>query len=734
MKLPASTSRIPATIVICLALCSTCSTTAGIPATVTQGRVIGGHKDIHRGAPLSLAGEWDFRWRPLTNPGNTNHVMTTAPVPGTWNNLVHAGSNLPCTGVGTYSLRLEPGENNTPPGLLFTLRGPVRYRVRVNKREIHSNSKSHTGTDRLFSTLQPVAVFFQAPREKAVLIEFEIENRYDFPAGLRTPPRLGTAAAIVQERDQAIDFHIFLCVSLAVVALFHLSVFLFRGRRDTSHGYLGLTLLLTALHGGTGHYDILTRLFPALGPFTLLRLNHLAGISGVCGLLLMRSLFPQQAPRRTIRIILYLALAYIATVLCTPLNMAGSLRFLRTLELAFTPLILTMLIVITLILIKAARQGREDARIILAGFCLFFVTALHDLEILISGRHAEQSLIPIGMLIYLVFQSVAVTRNLAQALSNEEHLTSNLEQEVADRTAELEQERSLLHRKNSLLEEELELARRIQRRFIPETAPPSAAFYYRPMTQVGGDFLEFIDLGKKRTGYFVSDVSGHGVPAAFVTSMIKSFFREDREELQDPAACLLRLNHFLLEITAGNFVTAFYAIHDRKTRHVLCASAGHNPPFLISTSSVRLLDNLEKCLPLAVLDNRELIAFGKRYANTSFRLEQGERLLIYTDGLTEAIPADQDRSSATIPAAAENPTADRNSMSATRQAGFLPGTSPAAATVAPGDFETLGLLPALHAAREIGPQALVDLLVARLIEFRGSMEFEDDVCMVCVEG
>jgi hypothetical protein len=95
-----------------------------------------------------------------------------------------------------------------------------------------------------------------------------------------------------------------------------------------------------------------------------------------------------------------------------------------------------------------------------------------------------------------------------------------------------------LLRKSALIEEELSMARRIQMQFIPERSPrEGVAFYYRSMEKVGGDFFDFVIIDENRMGVFLSDVSGHGVPAAFVTSIIKTHIRSSRNTSTVPPTC-----------------------------------------------------------------------------------------------------------------------------------------------------------------------------------------------------
>ncbi len=261
--------------------------------------------------------------------------------------------------------------------------------------------------------------------------------------------------------------------------------------------------------------------------------------------------------------------------------------------------------------------------------------------------------------------------------------------------------RMRLAERNEILENEIEMARRIQAQIIPSVSPdPRIAFCYHPMEKVGGDFFDFIHFpGKVKTGIFLSDVSGHGVPAAFITSMIKSTLLQIAVQVEDPAMVLRHLNATLYGQTGGNFVTAFYGIYNWNTRSLIYSNAGHNLPYIIRKGKVENLPSLHTCPPLFVLQNQELDLLGKLYYSDSCSLEQESKVLFYTDGLTEAV----------------------NEAASSKHLTDTP------------DFESGGLLEGLKELEKQGSAAFIGGLYSRLKEYRGSENFEDDVCMISLD-
>ena len=187
------------------------------------------------------------------------------------------------------------------------------------------------------------------------------------------------------------------------------------------------------------------------------------------------------------------------------------------------------------------------------------------------------------------------------------------------------------------IQNELEVARRIQRSILPAEFTGSANFQvvarYVPMTSVAGDFYDFVVADEYQAGLLIADVSGHGVPAALIASMVKLAAASQRAVAADPARLLAGMNSALLGNTQHQFVTAAYVHLDSQSRELRYSAAGHPPMLLLRHGSVMAVE--ENGLMLAAFD------FAS-YSNTTHRLEPGDRLLLYTDGIVEASNASGD--------------------------------------------------------------------------------------------
>jgi len=193
--------------------------------------------------------------------------------------------------------------------------------------------------------------------------------------------------------------------------------------------------------------------------------------------------------------------------------------------------------------------------------------------------------------------------------------------------------RQALQRDEQLSEirKELEIARRIQLSILPAAFPASGKFEvaarYIPMTSVAGDFYDYVVAEDKRAGLLIADVSGHGVPAALIASMVKLAATSQRSRADDPAAVLLGMNSALHGNTQNQFVTAAYVYLDADGKELRYSAAGHPPMLLLRDGNV--IEISENGLMLAAFD------FAS-YISRAHSLKPSDRLLLYTDGIVEA--------------------------------------------------------------------------------------------------
>ncbi len=185
------------------------------------------------------------------------------------------------------------------------------------------------------------------------------------------------------------------------------------------------------------------------------------------------------------------------------------------------------------------------------------------------------------------------------------------------------------------LDRELQVVGQIQRSLLPAVLPSidgvDIAADYKTSARAGGDYYDFFPIDDGVWGIFIADVSGHGTPAAVLMAITHAIAHTRPGKPQPPGELLAHINRHLTRsyTSSGTFVTAFYATLDVRTRVLTFSTAGHNPPRLRRGDGVRSLD-APGGLPLGIMDD-------EIYGESSITLERGDVLLLYTDGITEAM-------------------------------------------------------------------------------------------------
>jgi serine phosphatase RsbU (regulator of sigma subunit) len=218
--------------------------------------------------------------------------------------------------------------------------------------------------------------------------------------------------------------------------------------------------------------------------------------------------------------------------------------------------------------------------------------------------------------------------------------TRVLENTVAQRTHELADKNASLEQARAQLEAELEVARALQIAILPAAFPAKpgcdGAARMIPASTMAGDFYDFIELPDGRIGLVMADVAGKGVPAAFFMAVARTNLRELATRHPGPGACLAHANEALCAQNPMDlFVTVFYCVFDPTTGLLRYANGGHNAPYVRRADGAVETLGGKVGLVLGVMP-------GVVYPDHSLQLLPGDRLVLYTDGVTEAFsPADE---------------------------------------------------------------------------------------------
>jgi len=213
--------------------------------------------------------------------------------------------------------------------------------------------------------------------------------------------------------------------------------------------------------------------------------------------------------------------------------------------------------------------------------------------------------------------------------------TDTLDRLVEERTRELNDKNALLEAANRRMDAELAIARTLQAAMLPQRLPENPRYTGKatmvPAREMGGDFYDFFPVGENRVGLVIADVSGKGVPAAFFMAISRTILQGSARERRTAGLCLSDTNDLLCEQNPLDlFVTAFYGILDLETGELSYANAGHNPPLLVGGDGA--------VTPLPGTGGVAMgVMPGLSYVEGRQRLRPGDTLILYTDGISEAM-------------------------------------------------------------------------------------------------
>jgi phosphoserine phosphatase RsbU/P len=271
----------------------------------------------------------------------------------------------------------------------------------------------------------------------------------------------------------------------------------------------------------------------------------------------------------------------------------------------------TLIAVYYIFALPVKRSSREITVVFagLAVFALFVIEGnLADLNVLPRHRSIEA----VGLFIFVCCLGYVAAR---RTLAKEERLLA--------------------------INQELQIANQIQSSILPREVPQLTGLEivarYLPMSAVAGDFYDFLVVDEKHIGILVADVTGHGVPAALIASMLKVAFAGQTAHADDPARVLTGLNRALCGKFEEHFVTAAYVFVDLDKCLLRYAGAGHPPLLMIAAGSAREVAS----------ESREVEANGlmlglfpeATYCSVGIPLDAGARVLLYTDGIVESMNA-----------------------------------------------------------------------------------------------
>jgi predicted ester cyclase len=240
----------------------------------------------------------------------------------------------------------------------------------------------------------------------------------------------------------------------------------------------------------------------------------------------------------------------------------------------------------------------------------------HDRRGLLDTAPTGREIVSMAIFIHRIVEG-KISEEWGAGTGGSELLGQRLEQEMRERER---------------VEQELRVARSIQRASLPKEVPTLAGWqiapFYRPARQVGGDFYDFHPLSEGKLGLVVGDATGKGVPAALVMSTTCGMLRLAAQSFSSPGEMLQRVNEALFPYIPSNmFVTCFYGVLDPRSGRFSYANAGHDLPYLHRNGEAEELR--ARGMPLGLIP-------GMSYEEGEDSLRDEDCVLFYSDGLVEA--------------------------------------------------------------------------------------------------
>lgn len=231
-----------------------------------------------------------------------------------------------------------------------------------------------------------------------------------------------------------------------------------------------------------------------------------------------------------------------------------------------------------------------------------------------------------------------MTRTLSDRLDQSDtetvHDMHQINQHLQDAYNDLNAARIQIIEKEKL-EHELNVARRIQESILPQAMPHIPGYEFDavmiPMRAIGGDLFDFVEIDATHIGIAVADVADKGIPAAIFMALTRSLLRAEALRSISPDTVLRNVNRVLVDMnTSDMFVTVIYGVLNLETKVFEYARAGHPAPLILKEGRQVIEPAARSAQPLALFNDFEIDL-------QQLRLESGDSLLLYTDGVTEAM-------------------------------------------------------------------------------------------------
>jgi serine phosphatase RsbU (regulator of sigma subunit) len=583
-------------ILFCIVLLSF-NTNVFIKPGVNQGIIDLRNIEDTIASPIRLDGTWKFYWHYLIE--STEQLKIKNPpieyitVPAPWNKQKNFKS-YPAHGYGTYHITLLHSKNTV--GSIMAIKMPFTYTshaIFINGIPIARSGVVASNKKNMIPNQLPSIIQFLVTSQTTELF-IQVANFQQRNGGIIHPVYYGIPKIIENFHNSSIYIQLFVFASLFVIGIYHLGLFFIN--RSKQNIFIGLFSLIVALRILVINEMLLISLFSP--PWSInFRLSYLTvTITPILFCHFVNSIYPDKMKKLTIRITDIYFGFFTLFVCIAPLHVMSSMLIFIQLALVYISICLLI------VLIKETSKNLKTKRIFYVGLIIGFACLINDIlyshQIIktINSSH-------FGMLIFVVTQSM---------IAFEEYI--------------IQQQRLFA------LSHEMNIAKKIQRNILPSQPPHlwgcSVDILYLPVSTISGDFYHFFEIDNKHAGIFISDVTGHGIPASMIASTVNIAFTLQYDHAANPDTVLHNINNLLIGKTGNQPITALYCYLDMDNMIVRLSRAGHPYPLYFNynkgtVEEIKTQGNVMGIWPSA------------NFTSTQLTIHNGDKIILYTDGLIE---------------------------------------------------------------------------------------------------
>ncbi|TAF64268.1 MAG: hypothetical protein EAZ55_11805 [Cytophagales bacterium] len=615
-----------------------------------------GHLDLSKvswenGQTYALSGEWRFYWQQLLTPSQIRNAkakqQTTfyANVPNTWNNTSPKNENITMYGYATYHISLKLPHNKKTLGL-FIPKIWNAAKVYVNDSLVYEIGKVGTRYEEYENSILEKLIPLNYSKD-AVHLTVQVANFDLFASGLLQNFEIGEYESLLEQKSIQYSFTLLWLGALFIMGLYHLVLYVYRSQNTAPLWVAFICLLISMrllvfgehylyeylkIHTAFS-YAIQNRVY-YIATFLLIPITHYY----------VNALYPHgtnSLRRLNESSKIYVFLASSAILLISPHYFAPFIPLVQGIAFAF-------LLYPIFIIIRASIKREKESSLQITGILAMLLAgindAAHSVGITLSGT---LELMPFAFAIFLCLQFIVIARRFSRAFREVEHLNTNLEMKVAQRTQEVTEKNIALEDAYDEIVSSVKYASRIQHAILGDAANVLQSFeesfiFNQPRDIVSGDFYWCDTISKDQQSYQIlvtADATGHGVPAAFLTLLGSNFIEEIMHKTPfytQPARILDELDqkiHHLLNkqanVTLNDGMDISVIVIDEKQKIAHVAGA-KGRVFLVRNQQLT-----EYGGGLYPIGAREQFATEKVFPYESIALQENDIFYTFSDGFQD---------------------------------------------------------------------------------------------------